>query len=139
MKVCKDELDELAMKLCPCGSQKRYLDCCGAYLEKKVKAESPLALMRSRYTAFVEKKFDYIQKTMRPPALLKFNKKSAKKESVQWLALKVVATAFDPNDENIGFVEFEASYKQEETTQTMHERSEFHCIDGVWYYVDGEK
>ncbi len=127
------------MKVCPCGSDQRYLDCCGAFIEKKLKAPSPEALMRSRYSAFVEKKWDYIQKTMRPPALLRFNKKSIKKgeEQVFWLGLRILDSHIDPNDETMGYVEFEAIYQQAGKKYSLHEKSEFRSIEGVWYYVDG--
>jgi SEC-C motif domain protein len=135
------------MKYCPCGSQKRYLDCCGAYLQKKAIPETPVALMRSRYTAYAEGDFDYIQKTMRAPALLKFNKKKAKKDPVQWLGLTVIQSTNgpnalnnpnDPNNPNIAFVEFKANYKQQGLEGIIHEKSEFHFIENRWYYVDGQ-
>lgn len=127
------------MKLCPCGNPKRYLDCCGAALQKNIPAETPEALMRSRYTAFVERKFDYIQKTMRPPASLKFNKKEAKKDHPEWLGLTVIHSSIDNDNNQLGYVEFKAHYKNIGKIFCIHEKSIFHCIEGRWYYVDGER
>lgn len=127
------------MKLCPCQSNKRYLDCCGLYIEKKFRPPSPEALMRSRYTAFVEGKLNYIQKTMKPPASLNFNKKQAKKDKTTiWLGLNIIEASFDPNNSSIGFVEFKAKFRFNQTLSYLHERSEFHLIDNHWYYVDGQ-
>lgn len=126
------------MKLCPCGSQKRYLDCCGLYIEKKIPAPSPETLMRSRYTAFVEKKADYIKRTMREPALLKFRKKdfkNMKKDNTQWLGLEIVKS--HQENETTGFVEFKAKFKHNDKEGCIHENSLFHLIDRRWYYVDG--
>jgi SEC-C motif-containing protein len=126
------------MKYCPCESQKRYLDCCGAYLQKMRIPETPEALMRSRYTAFVEKNAEYIRKTMKPPALLKFNKKEFLKRNEQWLGLKVLQAYMHPENLQIGFVEFIASYKDAGNFACIHELSEFHFEQGKWYYVDGK-
>ena len=40
--------------MCPCGSQFHRDDCCGPLIEAKMSAATPVALMRSRYTAYVE-------------------------------------------------------------------------------------
>lgn len=127
------------MKLCPCDSQKRYLDCCGAYIQEKIPAETPEALMRSRYTAYVEENYDYIKQTMREPALSQFNKKEITKGKIQWLGLNVIASSIDNHDPTIGFVEFKARYQLvgEGIERCIHENSEFHRIKGCWYYVDG--
>jgi SEC-C motif-containing protein len=156
------------MKLCPCGSKKRYMDCCGIYIQKKVSAETPEALMRSRYSAFVEGNILYIRKTMRGPALLGFDKKNFKADTT-WLGLEVIATAIDPQNPNLGTVEFKAKYKSKQNkptiakdnvfdtnahiniditngiangimsdVQTLHEKSQFEKISGKWYYISGD-
>ena len=125
------------MKYCPCGSKNRYLDCCGAYILKRAVAPTPEALMRSRYTAYVEGKIDYIQKTMKGPALLNFDKKSAK-EKVEWLGLEVVSSLIDSTDPSIGYVEFKAKYRKDNQEYCIHENSKFNKMDGKWYYISGE-
>lgn len=145
------------MKLCPCGSQKRYLDCCGGIILGKFPAKTPEALMRSRYTAHVEKKWEYIKKSMKPPASLQYDIKIAKKkaeaESVEWLGLEVIRASIgseDPNHSNNpdhlnnpnnpnqgGFVEFKARYRKGGVEHLIHEKSEFQLIDGRWYYMSG--
>jgi len=124
------------MKYCPCGSQKRYLDCCGPYVLKKLPAPTPEALMRSRYTAFVEGNINYIQKTMKGEALLNFDKRIAK-EKVLWLELEVLETTQDSNNPQISYVEFKAKYKKKENLFCIHEKSTFHQVEGKWFYVSG--
>lgn len=130
------------MILCPCNSNKRYLDCCGACIQLKAAAKSPEALMRSRYTAYVQENYDYIKKTMRPPASLHFSKKAmiinTKTKRIQWLGLEVISTRFHPDNPNIGWVEFKANYQSEGEPLRIYENSEFHLMDGKWYYVDGK-
>lgn len=125
------------MKLCPCGTQKRYLDCCGIYLLKKSFPETPEALMRSRYTAFVEKNADYIRRTMKEPALLKFNKKEILKGQELWCGLEVLKHYLDENDPTIGYVEFKAKFKLNNEEHLIHELSKFQFDHGRWYYIDG--
>lgn len=129
------------MKLCPCGSDKNYMECCGAYLNKKRIPHSPEALMRSRYTAFVERNAYYIKQTMRGPARQNFNQKSIENSKGKWLGLEVLKSFIDLENPYKGFVEFKAKYMEQEgqDIQIIHERSEFHYIDGRWYYVNGEK
>lgn len=126
------------IKYCPCGTEKRYLDCCGAYLQKKMIPETPEALMRSRYSAFVEKNVLYIRKTMRPPALQHFNKKRILDGKEQWLGLNVIQSESDPHNPDIGYVEFIAHFQLNGKHHQIQEKSEFHRIDGKWYYVDGK-
>jgi len=47
---------------CPCGSGKKYKKCCGIY-HKGSYPKDVLTLMKSRYSAFVVGKIDYIIKT----------------------------------------------------------------------------
>jgi len=48
--------------LCPCGSGKKYKKCCGIF-HKGSYPKDCLTLMKSRYSAFVVGKIDYIIKT----------------------------------------------------------------------------
>jgi SEC-C motif-containing protein len=50
-------------KDCPCGSGRSYAECCEPYITGKEKAPTAEALMRSRYSAYVEHEIDYIINT----------------------------------------------------------------------------
>ena len=124
------------MQYCPCGSQKNYIECCGVFIEGKKKPLTPEALMRSRYVAYTQANMTYIAKTMKSPASDHFDAKLSGKwaKKVEWLGLEVKASSFQNTK---GFVEFIAHFKENKKSAFIHERSEFHCENGIWYYVDG--
>jgi len=122
-------------KLCLCGLQRRYLDCCGPYLKRAKVPKTPEALMRSRYTAYCENDLDYIKRTMMPPASLKPPKRKDNRK-VTWLGLEVLEGDISPSDAAVGTVEFKARYQENGQAYTIHEKSQFHLIEGRWYYVD---
>lgn len=126
------------MNQCPCKSNKAYLDCCGKYIEDKAIPQSPEALMRSRYTAYSLADMDYIKKTMQGKPLLGFNEPEAKQwaMSVLWLGLEVVRRFSKEAQHDVEFV---ATYLDKGTLKSIHEISQFHCIDGAWFYIDGEQ
>lgn len=125
------------MSHCPCGSQKKYVHCCGVYIEHQEKAKTPEQLMRSRYTAYSLAKIGYIKETMQGKPLSHFNEQEAKKwaEQAFWLGLEVLSSSME--NENCGFVEFRARFMEHNQLKTIHELSEFHQEDGYWFYVDG--
>ena len=49
--------------LCPCGSELPYQQCCLPIINKDHIAQSPEQLMRSRYSAYVDKNAKYIMET----------------------------------------------------------------------------
>jgi SEC-C motif-containing protein len=122
---------------CPCGSQGNYLACCGLYIENTCPAPSPETLMRSRYTAYSLAKIDYIKKTMFGKPLNGFNDAVAKHwaTSVIWIGLRIINAPTASAE--IGYVEFVAQFMEGRQIKSIHERSEFHCRQGMWFYVDG--
>ena len=80
------------MMLCPCGSQKFYIACCGRYLDAGQIPSTPEALMRSRYTAYTQANIDYIQKTMRGKAAQNYNAEETRiwAQKADWQKLEVV-------------------------------------------------
>ena len=118
---------------CPCGSALAYIDCCGA-CHAGQPATTPEALMRSRYSAFVLDRIDYLMDTWHPgtrPARLDPNPPGLK-----WLGLDVKATALQDADH--GTVEFVARSKQGGRAHRLHEVSRFVREGGRWFYVDGD-
>lgn len=122
---------------CPCGSGTAFKVCCEPYLNHEKYAPTPEALMRSRYTAYFKGNLDYIEATMRGPALIGFDKRRVPKYPQEWIGLEVIRAHGDL-DPDIGYVEFIAHYLQNNKKNQMHEISKFHREEGRWYYVDGE-
>jgi SEC-C motif-containing protein len=119
---------------CPCGAPAQYPACCGRYLEADLLPDTPEALMRSRYVAYVLGRADYLLRTWhpsaRPPTL------ALEGESVRWLGLQVRRVeAGGPGDRH-GIVEFVARYKVGGRAHRLHESSRFVHEEGRWFYVD---
>lgn len=124
---------------CPCGGQiKRvgsaYQDCCGQWLESAGSAPDAQSLMRSRYSAFVLERSDYLLRTWHVssrPTLLEFDR------GVKWLGLEV--RDHMALDDRHAAVEFIARYKPAGAPAVrLHERSRFVLEAGRWYYLDGD-
>ena len=92
------------------------------------------ALMRSRYSAFVLERADYLRATWhasKRPSTIRFD------AGVKWLGLEV--RDFKVIDADHAEVEFVA--RQRDTSGRavrLHERSRFVREDERWYYVDGD-
>lgn len=96
--------------------------------------------MRSRYTAFCIKDTEYLISTHHP-SRRQANERDLLTNTIQdtqWLGLKILKTEMDPVDTQIGFVEFAAFHKTQNTNGQLHERSKFIREAGNWYYLDGE-
>jgi SEC-C motif-containing protein len=132
---------------CPCGRRDpkgralAYAQCCGRYVDDFAKTPAPDAesLMRSRYTAFVRERADYLLATWHRstrPASLDFE------PSAKWLGLDVRTQPV--RDADHAEVEFVARQRSRGGVATrMHERSRFvRESDGIhkrWYYLDGDQ
>lgn len=127
---------------CPCGRTDRrdkpiaFSLCCGRYLDDFDRTPAPDAesLMRSRYSAFVLERGEYLLATWhesKRPASIEFE------PGVKWLGLDVRARSV--LDAYHAEVEFVARQRGPSGTATrLHERSRFVREDGRWYYVDGD-
>lgn len=127
---------------CPCGrtgtAQKPlpFSGCCGRYLDHFASTPAPDAesLMRSRYTAFVAERADYLLATWHAshrPASIEFD------PGVKWLGLEV--RSHRQLDATHAEVEFVARQKSSGGPAVrLHERSRFVQEAGRWYYVDGD-
>ena len=132
-------------KFCPCGK----LDgaglplvcaaCCGRLLDDFAGMPAPDAesLMRSRYSAFVLERADYLLATWhisRRPLAIEFD------PGVKWLGLEV--RQHRVLDETHAEVEFVARQKSPGTAAIrLHERSRFEKGGDApdrWYYLDGD-
>ena len=125
---------------CPCGRTDArarpmtYAACCGRYLDHWDEQPAPDAesLMRSRYSAFVLQRADYLLATwhapQRPPSV-DFD------AGARWLGLEVRAARATGDD--TAEVEFVARHRIAGRAVRLHERSRFVREGGRWFYVDG--
>jgi SEC-C motif-containing protein len=120
---------------CPCGSGKRYADCCKPLHRGKQHASSAEALMRSRYAAYHEGEVKYLIDTLHPSKRRDLDRKglAASARDLKWTRLKILAVQGGSLIDLTGVVEFEAHYEG----GVLHERSNFVREGGRWYYVDG--
>lgn len=117
---------------CPCQSGKDYELCCGRFISHRHDAENAELLMRSRYSAYVLNKIDYIDETWHPdfrPMNLNTD------HSLHWIRLDI--QEFSEKDER-ATVEFEARLLQAGKVNALHEKSQFVLEDGRWLYTEGE-
>jgi SEC-C motif domain protein len=119
---------------CPCDPRATYEQCCGRYIEGGATADTAQALMRSRYSALVLEKSDYLlatwHATTRPPAM------QLDQPPPRWLGLEIRADESIDSDHAV--VEFVARFRVGGRAQRLHERSRFVREQGRWYYVAGD-
>ncbi|MFA6243826.1 MAG: YchJ family metal-binding protein [Candidatus Hydrogenedentales bacterium] len=121
---------------CPCGSGASFDRCCGPYLDGTAPAPTAEALMRSRYSAYVRLREDYLLATWHAstrPAELGL----ASEAPTKWLGLDV--RRHEQQDTDHASVEFVARYKINGRAHRLDESSRFVREDGRWFYVDGER
>ena len=126
---------------CPCGKLSKskkplvFADCCCTYLNHFENTPAPDAqsLMRSRYSAFVLNRSDYLKATWhastRPTEV-------AQDDATKWLGLAVRGHVVIDADH--AQVEFVARYRTAGRGARIHELSRFVREAGRWYYVDGD-
>lgn len=98
--------------------------------------------MRSRYSAYVEGKIQYIADTNDPASKEAFDQEAAEawSKSSTWKGLEIVATRNGGSKDVEGEVEFKASFNADGKDQIHHEVSLFQKkgTPARWYYVDGK-
>ncbi|MEZ5663518.1 MAG: YchJ family metal-binding protein [Burkholderiaceae bacterium] len=124
---------------CPCGRQDgrgrplAYAACCGRFLDDGQPVPDAEHLMRSRYSAFVLGRVDYLlaswHASTRPPDL-------TCEPGVKWLGLDV--RRHRPIDADHAEVEFVARSRSGGRGFRLHELSRFVRENGQWFYVDGD-
>lgn len=120
---------------CPCGNGDGYTRCCGP-LHEGAPAPNAEALMRSRYSAYVLKREDYLLASWHPSTRPAHLKLQAQQPAPSWLGLSVLR---HEGTADAALVEFVARLRYGGgKAQRMHEISRFVRELGRWYYLDGE-
>ncbi len=122
--------------LCVCDTGAALDRCCGPILAGERQAETAVALMRSRYAAFVLGNVDYLLTSWHPqtrPSALQLDPEQ------RWLGLKIKRQLGGQAQDAHGQVEFVARYKLGSRGYAMRELSSFERVDGCWRYLSGEQ
>lgn len=119
---------------CPCGSVRNLDACCGRFHQGE-NAPTALALMRSRYTAYVLGNWDYLLQTWHPD----FRPVAVNLDPDQvWTKLRILATHEGGPADQLGTVHFRAHYRLGNERDVQEENSNFVRIAERWMYTDGK-
>jgi SEC-C motif-containing protein len=92
--------------------------------------------MRSRYSAYALGGYgEYLLKTWFAPMAKGLNAGDLSQLDQQWLGLIVLGSGVAGNE---GWVEFKASYRDNNDVVEMHEKSVFTKVADRWFYIGGE-
>ena len=125
---------------CPCGNEIEYDFCCAPFIDGEVKPKTAEDLMRSRYTAFVVQKVNYVYDTHHPDFRKNVQQKDLEdwSKNSDWIGLKILNTENGQESDNEGWVEFLATYSVNGVEQEHHELSQFSKINDSWYFTHGK-
>ncbi len=125
------------MSDCPCGSGLAYEACCGPVIAGTQPAATAEALMRSRYSAYVQREYEHLRVTLSEAERQDFAVEQAKSwaESSDWLGLKIVRTELGGPNDHEGVVEFTARFRSGGKEHDHHETARFAREDGKWVYA----
>ena len=126
------------MQNCFCCSGEKIELCCGPFLNGKRTPQNAEQLMRSRFSAYCTKNYQYILETYGKEQRIKLNIEglSSAAENTHWIGLKVLN--FTAISDNFAQVEFIAFYNEAGTVYQMHEISDFELQDSQWKYTTGQ-
>jgi SEC-C motif-containing protein len=126
------------MKDCPCGLQSPYSDCCGPLIRGTGYADTAEDLMRSRYTAYTLRNWDYLIQTTHSSERSEKTRKAFEKwgKSVEWLKLEVLGSKKGGLQDDEGEVTFVAFYEEEGEEHSIRESSKFLKENGRWTYSE---
>ena len=134
---------------CPCGSGLNYGDCCSPYHSGAKFPEVPLAVLKTRYSAFFFRLIPYIIATTHPvnrdfnPDKVKWAKELNKNgmfDSFEFVSLDP-GEASPGKDDNEAFIEFRVKLRAKDGSREetiISEKSRFLSEEGKWLYASGE-
>jgi SEC-C motif domain protein len=126
---------------CPCHSGKSYEECCAPFHQKQAFPD-PVALMRSRYSAYAMNNVSYILETTHPAHQDQKIALAKRKKSIETFAretefrnLEILATEEAPP---FFFVTFRATLFQKGKDLSFVEKSCFAQVRQRWFYLSGD-
>ncbi|MFM8313693.1 MAG: YchJ family protein [Deltaproteobacteria bacterium] len=126
---------------CPCGTTKKYAQCCEPFILEKALPETAEQLMRARYTAYTVAQVDFIKNSLAPESRKDFDFEATKKwaKEAKWKKLTIMSTQKGTQADDQGTVEFCAAYEYDGEDIQLHEVSQFRkSKEGQWFFVDGD-
>jgi SEC-C motif-containing protein len=110
-----------------------FEECCLPILDGRP-APTAEALVRSRYTAFPERRLDHVEDTHAPEIRADFNRAEAERlaEECQWKSLRI-HMAEESGDE--ARIEFIMEVRRQGATFTKAGQSRFRREEGRWLFV----
>jgi len=124
------------MSNCPCGSGLAFDACCGPIIAGAPAATAE-ALMRSRYSAFVQRAYTHLANSLSAEQRKDFSAEDTKRwaENSEWIGLTIHRTELGGPADTNGLVEFTAQFKTEGQKHEHHEVALFEREDGRWVYA----
>lgn len=142
---------------CPCGTGRKYIDCCAPFHHKEKSCLTMTDVLRSRYTAFSWRNIQYIIETTNEAcrdyrndqiAWAKDLDKTGMFDSFDFVSLEAGQEEQGEINENEGFIKFKVTLRAKEDTSfalagqetVVSERSRFlrDPTTGVWSYAGGD-
>lgn len=127
------------MTQCPCGSGRKLDDCCGPVIAG-ASAATAEALLRSRYTAFVQGDVGYLADTLTADMRAGFDQIEAEStaSNARWQGLEIRAVTGGGEGEETASIEFIARFKLRNRQHAHHELASFRRQDGRWLCAGAE-
>ena len=125
---------------CHCGSGQAFDACCGPILRGERPAPTAEALMRARYSAYVEGAIDFLGDSLHPGHRADWDRDATRRwaEQSRWLGLEIRNIEAGAEQDEEGRVEFLARFEEQGNERLHHENSLFRRHDGRWHYVSGD-
>ena len=126
---------------CYCCADLPFSACCEPFLTHKKIPDTAEKLMRSRFSAYATKNFEYVLRTYAADkqANLNINTLAENAENIIWFALRIDDTNNIPLTSNAtDTVTFTAFYFENKNIFQLHETSNFVVEDNQWRYYDGK-
>ena len=126
--------------LCPCGSQKKLIECCLPVIQGKRVAGTAEEVMRARYTAFTRSDIDFIMASHHSRTRGEVNREeieSWSKDS-KWLSLRIVDVKQGQPSDSRGIVTFRAQYELDGKMTDHWEHALFEKEENEWRFLDAQ-
>lgn len=125
---------------CPCGSTKKYTDCCAPLHQGKRKASTAEELLRARYSAFPAHEIDFIMNTHHSKTRGEVNQSDVEvwAKNSQWKGLEIQEKQEGQAADFKGTILFCARYETGGKSHEHWEKAIFERENGEWRFLDVE-